>query len=96
MPKNTDGASIEVSVQVHPRSGKVALMFVDDVLHIWVSARPIEGAANDAVIALLAKTFGVTRRDVTLVRGATAHHKRIMLHGVTTEQLHAVIDTATS
>ena len=41
----------------------------------------MDGAANEALIALVAKAFGVARRDVTLDAGATARLKRLSVKG---------------
>lgn len=77
----------EFAVLVHPRSRQTKLAFVADVLHAWVTAPPVEGAANDAVIALLAKALGVPRSRVTIVRGTTARHKRIAVAGLSAEDV---------
>ena len=46
-------------------------------LEVHVAAAPADGAANDAVIALLAKALGVSRSELSIIAGATARHKRI-------------------
>lgn len=46
-----------------------------------VSAPPVDGAANAAVLKLVAKTLGVPRRDVALARGATARVKVLDVAG---------------
>jgi uncharacterized protein YggU (UPF0235/DUF167 family) len=46
-----------------------------------LSAAPVDGAANAALIVLLAKHFGVPKRDVTLVAGQTARLKRLTIAG---------------
>lgn len=46
---------------------------------VRVTAPPADGAANDAVLALVAAALGRPRRDLTLLRGASA---RIKLIGV--------------
>ncbi|XHS02712.1 hypothetical protein ACFB49_43330 [Sphingomonas sp. DBB INV C78] len=46
-----------------------------------VAAAPADGAANDAVRALLAKRLGLARGAVELVHGATAREKRFRLTG---------------
>ena len=46
-----------------------------------LAAPPVEGAANGALIALVAKSFGVPKRDVTLVAGDTARLKRLHVAG---------------
>jgi len=41
----------------------------------------VEGAANAALIAVVAKAFGVAKRDVTLIAGQTSRLKRLQLKG---------------
>lgn len=50
-----------------------------DPLRIYVTAPPDKGAANAAVIALLAKALGVARTRLTLKRGAASRDKVIVL-----------------
>jgi uncharacterized protein YggU (UPF0235/DUF167 family) len=52
---------------------------VDGAVQVRVTAPPADGAANDAVLALLAAALGRPRRDLTLLRGGAA---RIKLIGV--------------
>jgi uncharacterized protein len=81
----------EIEVVVHHRSRKAKITTVDGTLHVWVTAPPIEGAANAAVIALLAEMLGLPRRQVTIVRGATARHKRVAVMGMRDEEIRARI-----
>ncbi len=46
-----------------------------------LAAPPVEGAANAALIALVAKTFGVSKRQVTLISGETGRLKRLFVAG---------------
>jgi uncharacterized protein YggU (UPF0235/DUF167 family) len=46
-------------------------------LEIRVSEAPADGAANEAVVRLLAKALGISRAEVKLAAGATSRHKRI-------------------
>ena len=46
-----------------------------------LAASPVEGAANAALLALVAESFGVPRRAVTLLAGETARHKRLAIAG---------------
>ncbi len=50
-----------------------------------VSAPPEAGRANDAVLALLAETLDVSRRDLELTSGHASRDKVVTLHGITTE-----------
>jgi len=52
------------------------------VLRARVSARAVEGAANEALIRLVAGELGVARGRVSIVRGATARSKVVEVAGV--------------
>ena len=47
-----------------------------------VSAPPVEGAANEAIVDLLAESLGLPRRAVTLVSGDHARMKRVLIVGL--------------
>ena len=48
-----------------------------DQLEVRVAEVPADGAANAAVVKLLAKALGVSRAEVRLVSGAASRHKRV-------------------
>jgi uncharacterized protein (TIGR00251 family) len=50
-------------------------------LRVRLAAAPVEGAANTALIALLAKAIGVRKSDVTIVSGETAREKIVAVRG---------------
>ena len=54
-----------------------------DRLRIRLAAPPVDGAANDELVRFLAEAFGVPRRNVTIVTGATARRKRVRVEGAT-------------
>ncbi len=58
------------------------MRIVDGAVQLRVTAPPADGAANEAVLRLLAAALGRPRRDLTLLRGATA---RIKLVGIAPE-----------
>ena len=51
-------------------------------LLVRLSAPPVEGAANDALIAFLAERLGLARRDVRIVSGERGRQKRVSIAGV--------------
>ena len=81
------GGDHMITVRLMPRAGKDRIVgFETDargqrVLKVAVAAPPVDGAANAALIALLAKQFGLPKSAVTLVSGAAARTKRIALAG---------------
>jgi uncharacterized protein (TIGR00251 family) len=77
-----------VDVRVIPRAKKTEFAGTrDGALLIRVSAPPVDGAANDAVIEFLARHLNIPQRRIRLVSGATSRQKRFEIDGVTPEQI---------
>jgi len=73
---------IALAVRVTPRSSRDILAAgTDDHFAARLAAPPVDGAANDALIALVARVFEVPKRAVTLVAGDTARLKRLQISG---------------
>ena len=72
-----------VAIRVTPRSARPGIggwrAGADgrDQLEVRVAEAPADGAANAAVVKLLAKALGVSRAEVRLVSGAASRHKRV-------------------
>ena len=56
---------------------------------IRLAAAPVDGAANEALIAFLADTFDRPRRDITIVSGHTSRDKRVAIAGLTEAEFDA-------
>jgi len=56
-------------------------------LRLQVTAPPVDAAANEAVIRLLAKKFACPRSAVQILRGQTSRHKVIRLHGMSVAEV---------
>jgi len=46
---------------------------------VRVAEAPADGAANEALVTLLAKALGVTRSELSIISGATSRHKRVAI-----------------
>ena len=78
----TDGR-VRFSVRVQPRASKTELAGIHgDALKIRLSAPPVDGAANDALVEFLAETFAVPRRNVRLVSGESSRSKIVEIDGI--------------
>jgi uncharacterized protein (TIGR00251 family) len=85
--READGA-ITFDVQVVPRASRERLGPVHgDRLKVQLTAPPVDGAANDALVALLAKSLGRPRGDVEIVRGETSRKKTLRVAGTTRDAL---------
>jgi uncharacterized protein len=62
---------------------------IDGVLRARVAAPPVEGAANQALLRLLADELGVARRAVRLVAGAAGRQKLVVVEGITPDDVLA-------
>jgi uncharacterized protein (TIGR00251 family) len=51
---------------------------------IRLAAPPVDGAANDELVRFVAEAFGVPKRNVEIVSGATSRQKRVRVTGETT------------
>ncbi|RAK57155.1 DUF167 family protein [Phenylobacterium deserti] len=84
---------MRLAVRATPRGGRDAIdgWTRDEagrpVLKVRVSAAASEGAANAAVLALLAKSLGIPKSRLSLARGDTSRLKQIEAEGVTPEDL---------
>ena len=58
---------------------------------VKLAAAPVDGAANDALIAHLAQIFDRPKRDVTLVSGHASRDKRVAVAGLTEAQIAALL-----
>jgi uncharacterized protein YggU (UPF0235/DUF167 family) len=80
-------ASTRFAVRLMPRGGldRVDGVSDDGVLQARVAAPAVGGAANTALVRLLAEELDVSRSSVQLVAGATGRHKLIIVDGVTAD-----------
>ncbi|HLI05855.1 MAG TPA: DUF167 domain-containing protein [Ktedonobacteraceae bacterium] len=81
--------AMRIVVRVIPRSSKNALTWEQGsgTLKVRLTAPPVDGAANEALVALLAEKLAIPRRDITIVRGATGRQKTLDIAGFTPETL---------
>ena len=78
-------------VHVQPRASRSEVVGTHGAaLKVRLLAPPVDGAANDALVALLAKELGVPRRDVRIVQGATSRAKVVEIEGTTADAVRAL------
>ncbi len=82
------GGSVRFNVRVQPRASRSEVSGLHgDALKVRLSAPPVDGAANDALVELLAGLFAVGRRAVRSVAGTSSRAKIVEVDGVTEEQV---------
>jgi uncharacterized protein (TIGR00251 family) len=71
------------AVRVTPRAGRTEVTGVrDGTLLVRLAAAPVDGAANDALIDLLASLLRCPGRAVAIVGGARSRSKRVCIEGL--------------
>ncbi|MBN3033845.1 MAG: DUF167 domain-containing protein [Candidatus Saganbacteria bacterium] len=68
-----------ISVRVVPRARQNKVVEEADRLKVYLTAPPVEGKANEALIEVLAKHFGVKKRRLRLLRGEKGRDKVVEL-----------------
>jgi len=82
------------SVRVQPRASRTAVEGVRaGALLVRLTAPPVEGEANDALVRLLAVALKVPRAAVRILSGARGRTKRVAVRGVSAEQVRALAAT---
>lgn len=70
-----------IKIKVIPNSDKNEILnTTDGLLKIKVTAPPIKGKANEAVIKLLAKELGIKRKQIAIVSGQKSKIKTIQIN----------------
>lgn len=89
-------AGITLAVRAQPGAKKTTITGLygegaSAQLKIAVHAPPIEGRANDALMAFLAETFALPKSSVELISGESSRSKVFLLRGVTFEQAQSTL-----
>lgn len=67
-------------------------MWEAGIIKVRLTAPPVDGAANEALVALLAEHLGVAKRDIRIVHGATSRQKVVEIVGMTPELVERKLD----
>ena len=85
-------ADAEIAIRLHPRASRAAVVGErDGRIVVRVTAAPVDGRANAALCALVAKRAGVPRSRVSVVRGRTARDKVVRVEGADAATVRAAL-----
>ena len=84
----TRQGAVRFEVHAKPRARQSRVASVrEGALVVQLAAPPVDGAANEELMATLALALGLPRRDVTLVRGDTSRTKLVEVRGLPAEEV---------
>jgi uncharacterized protein (TIGR00251 family) len=84
---------VRLAVRVQPRASRSEVVGAyGDGLKVRLMAPPVEGAANEELVELLARTFAVARRSIRILAGERSRSKIVELEGITDGDVRAVVD----
>ena len=87
-----------LTVRVTPRAGGTAISGryespqpaserTSPVIQLKLAAAPVDGAANDTLVALLAKSLDLPKRAIRIVSGERSRTKRVEIDGLTIDEV---------
>ena len=82
MKKKRDD-TLTLNIKVEPRTSRSGIVGpYNNALKVKLISPPVEGKANKELIEVLAKGFGINKKDVEIVSGQTSKNKVVRLNGV--------------
>ncbi len=86
------GGGVRFAVHVQPRASRSAIAGVHDgALRVRLAAPPVDGAANEELVRVLARWLGVARKDVSIAGGAASRSKLVDVRGVGVEVVRSLV-----
>ena len=81
--KEADIPFIDIEARIIPKSSRNEIISLDGgIVKIKVTAPPVDGLANRAVIELLSKGLKIPKKDISIISGEKSKNKKIRIHGV--------------
>ena len=87
------GVGVRLEVKVQPRSSRNQIVGEQNgALKIKLTAPPVDGEANAALIDFLASCLKIPRKDINLVKGDASRLKLVEIAGLHPDELRARLD----
>jgi uncharacterized protein (TIGR00251 family) len=87
--------AVRFEVHAKPRAKKSRVVGMrGDALEVALAAPPVDGAANEELVRVLARALGVAKREVELVRGDSSRQKLVAISGLSVAEVEARLRAA--
>ncbi len=91
--KHKPAESATLSVRIQPRASRNGIVLMEGGgLKIRLTAPPVDGAANEALVRFLADTFSLPKSQIEIVTGHTSRDKTIRITGIGQEQAEEALN----
>ncbi len=84
---------IVVKIKISPNSKKNEIINEGEISKIKITAQPIDGKANKALIEYLSKTFRIPKTSIQIIKGETSKEKTILFKTTNEEMLQLIYKT---
>lgn len=79
-----------VNLKISPNASKNEIILADDIVKVKITAQPIDGKANKALIEYLSKLFKVPKTSIVIVKGETSKDKTILFDTFDDEKIKKI------
>ena len=91
--QSSDG--ILVNIKIVPNSSKNDIVLEDEFVKVKITAQPIEGKANKALIEFLSKKFKIPKTSIEIVKGETNKEKTLFFKTSDIEKQNLITSSLT-
>jgi len=92
--KDSPSNAVTLSIRIQPRASKSGLTLRENGgIKIRLTAPPVDGAANEALIRFLADCFSVSKSRVGIVSGHASRDKLVRIEGIGREDAERVLNS---
>jgi uncharacterized protein (TIGR00251 family) len=84
LPHKRTKNGITVDIKVEPRSSKkcIAGIMDDHIVKVKLTAPPVDDAANEQLIEVIAEEFRIKKSQIKIIRGHTSKRKVVEITGL--------------
>lgn len=83
---------IILTVKILPNASKNVIIRENDCIKLKITAQPVDGKANKALVEFLSKQFKVPKSYFEIIRGETSKEKVILIKNISDEKVHFIED----
>lgn len=89
MLKETKDGQV-LTLRISPNASKNEIIKTPEGIKIKITAQPIDGKANKALVEFLAKQFKIPKSYFEIIRGETSKDKSILINNIDTEKVNQI------